>query len=534
MAVTVTTDLVTLFTGNVAFGGGTLNESGLQVFGTGCLAVQVSNTTSHFVGNVTSFNLNGRAIYAWMSGPTSIAPIASGGFRIVIGDGTNQRAYFVGGRDVPYFSRGAWGCFVLHSEALPTQFAQLSGSAQPNLSAITQVGVGFTTTAKVTGNSPNCFYDVMRHGTGLTVLGNPSDPGTFEDIVELDNSLSNAWGMIREIDQDVYGCQGRLTFGSNSAASLFEEENTTLLFESRQVPPSFYRITTIGAAAQSNTFRLGEKLGTGEAASGVAGVNILSNRGLELVFNDQNSDNLIYGSTITGATQGISFSSSNSTSELISSTINNGGILNFGDAFTRDNAINNSTLLLTPDTDIARTTFNGANGGHGIQINTAGTYNFENIQFINFGDNETVDAAVFNDSGGEVTINIFGGNSPTVRNGAGSTTIINNPTLFTVVNVIPDSEVRIFRQSDLEELAGVESADIPPIDVNNVTVTADPDNAGRVRVSYSYNHSVDIPIFLVIFKQTQIPIYQPLILTAQDSSFFSTQVFDRQFFVFEE
>jgi hypothetical protein len=68
-------------------------------------------------------------------------------------------------------------------------------------------------------------------------------------------------------------------------------------------------------------------------------------------------------------------------------------------------------------------------------------------------------AAVYNDSGGSVTINIIGtgGNTPSVRNSNTSSTTVVNAKSFTITNVIPDSEVRIFTDdANRTELAGTE------------------------------------------------------------------------------
>ena len=258
MAVTVTTDLVTLYDGNTAFGdASTSQQTGFQRFGTNCLAVQVSNTTSHFSGTVPSFSLVGRAIYSWLSAPVSVGTLAQGGYRIVIGDGTNTRAYYVGGRDVKPFTSQGWSCQILQGDALPTDFDQLAGSAEPNLSAITVVGFGFTTTSKAVGNSPNCFADIARYGTGLVVGGGTSgDPGTFNDIRLLDDLITNAWGIIEDLGGGIYGVQGKLTFGSSSASSYFEDKNATVVFGDRFVSSDYFIMSQCNPVFQPNCERM--------------------------------------------------------------------------------------------------------------------------------------------------------------------------------------------------------------------------------------------------------------------------------------
>jgi hypothetical protein len=71
----------------------------------------------------------------------------------------------------------------------------------------------------------------------------------------------------------------------------------------------------------------------------------------------------------------------------------------------------------------------------------------------------SADAAIFNNSGGAVTINITNdGNTPTVRNSAGSSTTVNNTKTLTITNIYPDSEIRLYSRDDTtNEFAGSES-----------------------------------------------------------------------------
>lgn len=64
-------------------------------------------------------------------------------------------------------------------------------------------------------------------------------------------------------------------------------------------------------------------------------------------------------------------------------------------------------------------------GGHAIRITTAGTYTLSGNTFTGFGTIGSNGAAIYNDSGGLVTLNIAGGGStPTYRNGTSASTTI--------------------------------------------------------------------------------------------------------------
>lgn len=89
---------------------------------------------------------------------------------------------------------------------------------------------------------------------------------------------------------------------------------------------------------------------------------------------------------------------------------------------------NNGMVAWGASTNISDSEFQlgpGVTTGHAIIITTAGTYTFTGLTFTGFGADGTDTAAVYNNSGGAVTINIAGGGStPTVRNGASATTSV--------------------------------------------------------------------------------------------------------------
>lgn len=102
-------------------------------------------------------------------------------------------------------------------------------------------------------------------------------------------------------------------------------------------------------------------------------------------------------------------------------------------------------------------TFTGsASTGHAIRITSPGTYSFVGNIFNSFGSTGSNNAAIFNDSGGSVTLNISGGgSSPTYRNGTGASTTISNPAVLTIriVNsagtlITANCEVTVVKVSD--------------------------------------------------------------------------------------
>lgn len=107
----------------------------------------------------------------------------------------------------------------------------------------------------------------------------------------------------------------------------------------------------------------------------------------------------------------------------------------------------------------------GSINKNAIVVTTPGTYSFSGNSFTGYGTTGTDTAAIYNNSGGLVTINISNGSTPTYYNGVGATTVINNNVSVTLeANVsLVGSEIRIY---DLDnspvnslgtELTGIES-----------------------------------------------------------------------------
>jgi hypothetical protein len=89
-------------------------------------------------------------------------------------------------------------------------------------------------------------------------------------------------------------------------------------------------------------------------------------------------------------------------------------------------------------------TFNSGGSGHAIYITEPGTYTFDNFTFSGYGITGSTDAAIYNNSGGVVVINLVNtSSSPTYRNGASATTTVNLNVTLTLTGIVSGSEVRI-------------------------------------------------------------------------------------------
>lgn len=312
MAVTVVSNLslwsaADANTGWVSSGDSPAAYAGFQREGSNCLGAQISQSADHFhiptgSGDApgSAQNLNNTRVYAWCFPWGNIATKANGGLRIVLGDGTNRRAYYVGGTDDYGFQVGGWTCIVLDTANLPSAFAQLAGAGAPNLSAITAVGVGCNMVNKATGNVDNFYWDVVRFGLGITVYGGTSgDPGTFAQIAADDASTASgkAHGIIRQLQSGVFGVQGNITWGDNGGTNTFyfKDQDVVVVVENRvhgSGTPTDITLSVVGnSTAATQHYELGVAVGSGDTQSGRNGVQFRNaNATQPVVFDASDAD----------------------------------------------------------------------------------------------------------------------------------------------------------------------------------------------------------------------------------------------------
>lgn len=120
----------------------------------------------------------------------------------------------------------------------------------------------------------------------------------------------------------------------------------------------------------------------------------------------------------------------------------------------------------------------------------------------------SANAAIYNSSGGLVTINVTDGDAPSIRNAHGSplsTTVVNNNVLVTLTGLEENTEVRVFTQ------------DVPPVEIDGIEDVISPTEfsfaaeAGVVvdiRIFHVEFEVADIEDFTIPATATTIPIQQ--------------------------
>jgi len=554
MAITITdhrtivneADATTGWTGTTAL----FTTDPTPVESTGCLGSAVSTTTTDVYFTQTAANFTDVTVYIWTRPFGTMDTLTNGGVGIHLGDGTNRISFHVAGSDVSGFRHNTgpveWQCVVMDTVNPPATTTTRAGSlANLNEASITQVGITYKTLSKAIGGVSNCFTDIMRYGDPslnngcyITVTGGTSiDPGTFLNIAQADRQIGNqqAYGVLRELATQSYGIQAPIRFGNSSGSdsSWFEDLNSTLIFEDVGLSTTRYKIVIVDNGVGTTTFILGNKIGTGQTATGDNGCSIIVPSGVGGEFDAQTdtdvTDVFLYGSTFSGFTNGFKMRTGQ---EFIGSTLTASGTFTPKGTLVYNSTISLSTAISAMKIDAVSEMDNIANcifqsNDRAIEISVAGTYTFDNIRFIG----NTFD--IRNTSTGLVTITAINGSDPsTFTNTNGGTTVINISRTFDITNIVDGTEIRIFKQSDMSELAGAENVGASPSGLVNITVTSDPVNTGRYIATYTFNYS-DFNAPTTIFVVAMSLEYQWLRASSQlindDTSLQITQLLDRQY-----
>lgn len=436
------------------------------------------------------------------------------GFRLYLGDTVGSDNGFFNIAPPDLYS-GGWISRVVdptNDFSGATGFTTTGNPAQ--LTNVNEIGGGFTTITMIAGNFQNCCIDQITIGLGLRVdAGTVGTPNTFETLRAADEGTSsNIYGWISSLAGTIV-IKGGVFIGpeTGTATSVFNDSNRVILFADEPVADNFYTIDIRGTNTDVDFTSC--ILRTEDAAGNPNTKWNLTLDGTSIpTFNDNGS--LFQGfDTIT----------------LRSGSTLDGTSLDGGDSLIQNNATLTNCSVLNANTadGVAFITSNNPQAisncsftfsdGHAIEITTPGTYSFDGNSFTGYGADGTNDAAIYNNSGGAVTLNISNATSPTIRNGAGSTTSVVQTVNLTVTGIEENSEIRIFEAGTITELDGSE----------NVTTGS---------FIYSYDgadigNDVDIRIFNLEYQPLNFIQSQgtAITLAAQDSSLPVQQIFDRNY-----
>jgi hypothetical protein len=169
-------------------------------------------------------------------------------------------------------------------------------------------------------------------------------------------------------------------------------------------------------------------------------------------------------------------------------------------------------MITATPTNIQNCSFVSSGTGHAITLTTPGTYTFSGNQFSGYGSTGTTNAAIYNNSGGLITLNISGGGSvPTYINGTSATTTIVAAANVTLTGLKTGSEVRAYLGTDpstATEIGGIEDS----------------------TTSFVFSQSVAGQTgYIQIFHVEWQPVLLPVTYSGLDTTYPIQQIIDRQY-----
>lgn len=467
---------------------------------TDSIGMAVSEATEYLYHTLdATVNISaGELIYVWVLANGTMDSTVNGGIELIVGDSTNEIGYHLAGSDVAAFRHSdgpvGWQCLVLDTINLPVNFTAHAGAeVSLDFTVIDQMGAGFITLSKALGGAQNCFTDIIRYGNqGIEITdGSSGVPSNWTDIATEDRSTTTgtAYGICRELGSGLFGVQGAITFGDadNTTATFFADTNKTIIFEDRGLDVSRYVYTVrAGGVTGTTTFKMGTISGT---EKGVDGCSFICPSGVGAKFDASNivlQSLLLYGTSFTNFDQGMLFSADATNGpnhDIFSCRFIGCSQIDPGKVDFKNNEIASTTdanggILLDADGNSTWSdlSFISDGTGHAIYITEPGNYTFTNYTYTGYGADDTTDAAIYNNSGGEVTISPSGGDVPTVRNGASATTIINNAVDVGCSGVTEGTSIKI-----------IANETIGTITTGDVILEGFADNTGELKIS-SFNY----------------------------------------------
>jgi hypothetical protein len=368
-----------------------------------------------------------------------ILEIGSGGRR-----SDYDRYYVLGSDNWPI--KGGW--VIIPVDPNGGNYSARPGTA-PTLTAIDYYGWAGTFSA--TSKSENFMIDavdLVPNGSGLTIVDGTgiSSPGQFSNFVTYDEgTVGNRYGIVASLE-DVLYVTGTLTIG-NLAATEFTGINSIIVFPEAEFLNSvgFYGLRLGLEHPDTEIYitncvfkSLGTTTGTVDTRPDYR-TNLASGLGIYTACTFNVFRNFTMTSGIT----------------LQDCTILNGNLLTHeafatidGCSISRATAASGTGFIVTNDpSNISNNSFTWSpfvgQGAHAIEITATGTFALDGNTFTDYGPDQDSWSAIYNNSGGAVTLNIGGGAStPTVRNGSGaSTTLVNAKTVLVTVKDADDQSV---------------------------------------------------------------------------------------------
>jgi len=502
MAVTLIGEIVNSCDAVTGFNLGNISGDDDFVEGTGAIGLKISATYSELytttLGATAPYDFSvgggeeGYHYILWFNSKLAIP--ATGGFRCIMGNGTDRAEWNV---DPTGFYKGGFNTRIIDPtrdfDTITTGTWTLAGNPA-QLTNVTQMGGGIECTPSIMGNFNSGQLDQMTIGLGLRVdAGTIGTPNTFETVRAADEDTAY-YGWWSSSNGAIIS-KGKLFIGpsTGSATSVFTDSAFKVIFANELVGTDFYEINTRGAGTDV----------TWELASISSADSTLVRWGLTVdsttnTFSDTNG-------VWTGANT-ISLQSSagfTGTTFIDCDKILQSGATLDGITVLAANTADGVAFIESDDPSNIRNSEFTFSDGHAIEITTTGTSTFDGNEFIGYGATGSTDAAIYNNSGGLVTLNLLNVTGvPTVRNGAGASTVaeITTTVKITALDAADSAVIEGARVLVLADTGGDLAVDTVILD--------DVTNASGILQDTGFNYTNPQPVKGRIRKGTNTPLYK--------------------------
>jgi len=399
----------------------------LQYQNTGCISRKLAKTSitgvEYEAGSTVDYVTTPKIFLAkvLITTPGALNVLGATGASIRIGsDQSNYYLYYVEGSDT-YPAKGGYR-FIPIDPNVTGYWSATVGS--PALGAVDYYAFqGQVTATSLADNLAVDAIDYFDSGTGLTLVsgdGGDAD-GAFASFVLEDEGTfdTGRWAVVVTGDAEIV-VRGVLTIGT-ATATVFTDSNQVIVFPDGRVNAGALGInfglqsaSTVITVSNTQFSGLGLPTGSADTRPDYSVTDTSGSLSLDAcTFSVYRDISLTSGATVAGCTM------------LDGYLIDQAGATLTGCNISGATTIDGEAAVRSDDPElITDCTFVFSNG-HAMVLTATGTYGFDANVFTGYGLDNSLDAAILNDSGGLVTLNVTNASLPTVRNGEGSTTALN-------------------------------------------------------------------------------------------------------------
>ena len=448
-------------------------------------------------------------VWSSFSSALNIANYANGGFRVVVGSSLSDfRAWYVGGNDKGLYPYGGWQCHAANPTVTPDDTAGTPTTTYQYIGAAVNV-----TTGPKKGETHQ--VDALRYGrcSSIFTLGELADPATIVGFAALNDAQAARWGLIQKVEGG-YKWQGRMQLGTAATAVYFSDTNKNIFVGFTPKVTRNFNLIEINNSSSYVSMRgfTFQVIDTDTASDGwFRMVDPATLYLTDCSFIDMDRFIFNYDTNPVELT-GCIFRRCNY-------IVQNEAVF---DGCTFSNSPSAIFMYADDISLISNCDFVSTGTGHAIELSpdhAGNTYSFDGNTFTAYtsANGTTGNEAIYNNSGGAVTINLTNTNSvPSYRNGTNASTTVNLTVTLTLTGIVSGSEVRIQTARGTSpsgaELFHVETTD-------------------GTDVEWSYNYSdygagyfIDIIIHNILYTYLSI---DGILLPANNSTIPIQQLFDR-------